>query len=127
MGLFGGKKKETQAGSIGLKSMAENVKVLIKSGRKKEAIAYLYILYTKLAGKRWNVKRKPSQSMREYAMVLVKEKNHNPNNAFDFLNKVESIIYGGVEPSDQAYAETKEIFERVFTEITNKALPSYFN
>jgi hypothetical protein len=63
--------------------------------------------------------------MRDYAMILVRTKGHNPVNANSFLQSVEQIIYGGKQPSVETFNETLDIFGKLFQEITGRALPNF--
>ena len=95
------KKKKVKIASEegGFSSKLKNVRILLNTNRIKEAIAYLYILYSKIAAKASSVEKKPSQSMREYAMILVRTKGHNPITANAFVQVIEKSIYGGQQPS----------------------------
>ncbi len=119
------KAEPAQSGESGLSAKLKNVRVLLKTNRVKEAIAYLYILYSKIAAKAWGVDKKPSQSMRDYAMILVRTKGHNPVNANAFVQCIEQTIYGGKQASMERFDEALDLFKKLVLEITGKQIPNF--
>lgn len=116
------KKKEVKK-SHDIGGQLKNIKVLYNTKRLKESIAYMYMLYTQICAMKWNEKRQPSQSIRDYAMIMVKKFGQNPANVYPFIQQVESIIYGGRQPSQDVMNQTIVLFGNVFQELTGKPLP----
>ena len=114
------KKQDTKkVVDIGLK--IQNIKTLYSTKRMKEAIAYMYMLYTQLCATKWGEKRLPSQSIRDYAMIMVKNHAQNPGSVYPFIQEVEAIVYGGKQPSQDADDKVTGLFGVVFQEIVGKA------
>jgi hypothetical protein len=111
--------------SKALQAKLDNVKCLYRSNKAKEAIAYIYILYSKLAEFKWGLAKKATQSIRDYAIQLVKQKGQQPKNIYPFIQQVESIIYGGRQPSEESYTKTIQMFAVLYKELTGSELPSF--
>ena len=116
------KKKKKQKG-MNLGSKLGNIKTLIQTNRPKEAIAYEYMIFTMVCGAKFNVKKHPSQSIRDFAMKMVKEHSLSPSNVYPFVQNVEEVLYGGHAPSEEAYRQSTQLFGKVFEEIVGKPLP----
>lgn len=119
MGLFG-KSKNTSTG-LNL----DKVRVLYATDRKREAIAYLYLLYTRLSQDKFGVQKKYSQTIRDYAIVMVKEMKQNPQKIYPFIQKVERAVYGGIPTTDQVFNDVVNSFGALYADLTGKNLPSF--
>ena len=118
------KKKGTTSGqSFDLSGKLKNIQTLVLTKRPKEAIAYQYMLFTMICAMKYREIKHPSQSIRDYAMTMVRNHSLNPANVYPFVQEVEHIIYGGRQPNDEAYQRSLERFGEVFKEITGKKLP----
>ncbi|MHA1689429.1 MAG: hypothetical protein ACTSUN_08865 [Promethearchaeota archaeon] len=122
MGLFGGKKKKKQSSKFDIRKKIQNLKTLIESGRSKEAIAYIYLIYNELIKNKYNKPRLPYQTIREYAITCVNELNQKPENVYPFVSKVESIIYGGIKPDKEDFQSTIQLFSNIYQEVTGTTL-----
>ena len=117
------KKKKSSGQSFDLSSKLRNIQTLVLTKRPKEAIAYQYMLFTMLCAMKYRENKHPSQSIRDFAMTMVRNHSLNPANTYPFVQEVEHIIYGGRQPNDEAYQRILERFGEVFREITGKKLP----
>ncbi|MHA1510784.1 MAG: DUF4129 domain-containing protein [Promethearchaeota archaeon] len=117
------KKKKETGQSFDLSGKLRNIQTLVLTKRPKEAIAYQYMLFTMLCGMKYRETKHPSQSIRDFAMTMVRNHSLNPANVYPFVQEVEHIIYGGRQPNDEAYQRILERFGEVFREITGKKLP----
>ncbi|MHA1489400.1 MAG: hypothetical protein ACTSRI_07075 [Promethearchaeota archaeon] len=114
------KKKQKGIPEFNIKQRFQNIKVLVKTERPKEAIAYIYLVYNALIDHKFKKPRLPHQTIREYAITCVNELNQKPESVYKFVRKIEDIIYGGVEPTTKEFQETINLFSNLYNEITNK-------
>ena len=117
------KKKKENSQSFDLSGKLKNIQTLVLTKRPKEAIAYQYMLFTMLCGMKYRETKHPSQSIRDFAMTMVRNHSLNPANVYPFVQEVEHIIYGGRQPNDEAYQKILALFGAVFHEIVGKKLP----
>ncbi len=118
------KKEKKQAGKMNLGHALSNIKTLKQTNRPKEAIAYEYMIFTMICRAKFsNARKHPSQSIREFAMAMVKEHSLDPSNVYPFIQNVEEVLYGGHAPSEEAYRQSTQLFGKVFEEIVGKPLP----
>lgn len=96
----------------------DNLKVLMKSGRSKEAIAYIYLIYNDLIQNKYNKPRMIYQTIREYAITCVNELGQKPESVYPFIKRIEDIIYGGLEPTQNEFKFTMTLFSNLYNEIT---------
>ena len=115
------KKKKKQEPEFNAKERFENVRILVKTGRPKEAIAYIYLAYCDLINNKLKKPREPYQTIREYAITCVNDLEQNPQSVYPFVSKIESIIYGGVEPTPKEFESTIGLFSTLHKEITGKS------
>ncbi|TFH29737.1 MAG: DUF4129 domain-containing protein [Promethearchaeota archaeon] len=116
-------KKKTGTGSMDLGSRLKNIQMLVGSKRIREAIAYQYMIFVLICSAKYKVQKHPSQSIRDYAMIMVKDHGLNSTTVYPFVQEVESVIYGGKPPTEDVYRRTLTVFGNVFEELVGKALP----
>lgn len=119
------KKEKPKKEVFNLNAKLKNVRILEQSGRLKEAIAYMYMIYTEVASQTFGITKKVSQSIRDYAIVLVKEMQQNPQNVYPFIQKIEKTIYGGYPITPQLYQEVIQQFGVLYHDATGHSLPSF--
>ncbi len=118
------KKRSTAAGqSFDLSGKLRNIQTLVLTKRPKEAIAYQYMLFTMICAMKYRETKHPSQSIRDFAMTMVRNHSLNPANVYPFVQEVEHVIYGGRQPNEEIYQRILELFGKVFKEIVGKKLP----
>jgi len=117
------KKNKTEAFNINRK--LKSVKILISTGRIKEAIAYLYLIYTTLAGKKFGVTKTVSQTIRDFAITMVKQYKQNPQYIYPFIQRIEQVVYGGYPATDVFFQDLLEHFSRLYKELTGSNMPSF--
>jgi len=113
------KRKKKAIEEFDIKKRFDNIKILVKSGRPKEAIAYIYLVYNALVDHKYKKKRLPHQTIREYAIICVNELKQNPESVYKFVRKIEDIIYGGIDPTIKEIEIAIGLFSTIYSEITN--------
>ena len=119
MGLFSKSKK------TGTDLKLDKVRILFSTGRRREAIAYLYLIYTRLSQDKFGVGKKYSQTIRDYAIVMVKEMKQNPQKIYPFIQKVERAVYGGIPTTENVFNDVVHSFKVLYTDLTGKSMPSF--
>jgi len=117
MGLFS---KDVKPQFIDVERKKENLRILMKTERSKEAIAYIYLIYNDLIKNKYEKPRLAYQTIREYAITCVNELGQKPETIYPFIKKIEDIIYGGVEPTKKEFEFTLNMFSNLYNEITGK-------
>ena len=115
------KKTKAPEPEIDIKTMFNNVKILVQSDRAKEAIAYIYLIYTAVVRQKFEKPRLAHQTIREYAITCVNELGQKPESVYPLVSAVENIIYGGKEPSSKEINETIQLFSTIYKDITGKS------
>ncbi|MFX1315083.1 MAG: hypothetical protein ACFE9T_04415 [Promethearchaeota archaeon] len=117
------KKKKQPEPELNVKQRFDNVKVLVETNRPKEAIAYIYLVYDDLINIKFKKPRLAHQTIREFAIKCVNEleKKLKPESVYPFIKKIEDIIYGGIEPTNQELNYAIELFSNLHNEITGKS------
>jgi hypothetical protein len=116
------KKKKSKAPEpdVDVKQMFKNVKVLTQTGRSKEAIAYIYLIYTAIVRQKFDKPRLAFQTIREYAITCVNQLGQKPESVYPLVSAVENIIYGGKEPTPKEINQTIQLFSVIYKDITGK-------
>ena len=117
-------KKNKRSGSD-INRKLKTVRVLEQSGRVKEAMAYLYLIYCELANQKFGIQKKVSETIRDYAIVMVKEMNQNPQTIYPFIQKIEKAIYGGVSATPEMFKEATDMFGKLHLELTGHNAPGF--
>lgn len=116
-----GKKSKTSE-KIEMEPFIERVQVLFFTERVKEAVAYLFLTYTKLVKHHLKLTRRPSQTIRQLAFGLVKQGKQDPELVYPFVEKVEQIIYSGMPVAREDLIQVYEMFGKLYLALTSKPL-----
>jgi hypothetical protein len=116
--------KKEKKPSLNVNSRLKNVKILLSTQRVKEAIAYLYLIYTDLVAKKFGVSKNFSQTIRDFAIIMVKQHKQNPQNIYPFIQRIEKVVYGGYPATQEFFQELLEHFGKLYLELTGNKMPS---
>ena len=116
--------KKEKIPSLNVNSRLKNVKILLSTERVKEAIAYLYLIYTDLVAKKFGVSKNQSQTIRDFAIIMVKQHKQNPQNIYPFIQRIEKVVYGGYPATQVFFQELLEHFGKLYLELTGNKMPS---
>jgi hypothetical protein len=106
--------------NLPLESRILNLKILKESGRLEESISYLFNgIYMELINARYGRSRKVNETIRDFAIVSVKDLKLNPTSIYPFIQKIEEIIYAKpFQISDKQFYDTIELFSPVYFQLT---------
>lgn len=114
------REKESRVVHLPLESRIENLKILKDSGRLEESISYLYnAIYMDLINAKYNRKRSVNETIRDFAIISVKELKLTPSSIYPFIQKVEEIIYAKpFKILEQDFYNTCELFSPIYFQLT---------
>ncbi len=118
------RKKKDEKEELNVSSKLKNVKLLYDTGRLKEAIAYMYTIYTDLALQKFGVRKTFSQTVRDFAIIMVKQHGQDPANIYPFIQQIEKAIYGGYPSTPEFFKQIVESFGNIYREMSGHRLPS---
>ena len=98
------------------------VTMLYSQGRKREAIAYTYKIYTDLIYEKYSLQRSAAQTLREFAIICVMKYGLDPLRVYPYISMIEDVIYGAYEVDRKIFDKSITLFGRIFQEITGVLL-----
>ena len=98
------------------------VTMLYSQGRKREAIAYTYKIYTDLINEKYSLQRSVAQTLREFAIICVMKYGLDPLRVYPYIKIIEDVIYGAYEVDRKVFDKSIALFGRIFQEITGVLL-----
>lgn len=106
--------------NLPLESRILNLKILKDSGRLEESISYLFNgIYMELIKAKFGRIRENNETIRDFAIVSVKDLKLNPTSIYPFIQKIEEIIYARpFQISDTQFYSTIELFSPVYFQLT---------
>ncbi|MFW9876359.1 MAG: hypothetical protein ACFFG0_24960 [Candidatus Thorarchaeota archaeon] len=112
--------KESRVVSLPLESKLINLKLLKDSGRLEESISYLFnAIYIDLVDAKYGRTRKVNETIRDFAIISVKELKLTPAAIYPFIQKVEKIIYARpFKITENDFYKTCELFSPVYFQLT---------
>jgi hypothetical protein len=112
--------QESRSVSLPLESKLINLKILKDSGRLEESISYLFnAIYINLVDAKYGRSRKETETIRDFAIVSVKELKLTPAAIYPFIQKVEEIIYAKpFKITENDFYTTCELFSPVYFQLT---------
>jgi len=113
-------KEESMLVKLPLENRIRNLKILKETGRMEESLSYLFqSIYMELINGKYGRRIKETETIRDFAIISVKNLNLNPTTIYPFIQKVEEIIYA--RPfiiNDKDFYETIELFSPIYFELT---------
>ncbi len=112
--------KESRVVNIPLESKFKNLKILKDSGRLEESISYLFnAIYMDLVNAKYNRTRKENETIRDFAIISVKELKLTPSSIYPFIQKVEEIIYAKpFKITEKDFYNTCDLFSPIYFQLT---------
>lgn len=111
--------KESRVVELPLQNRLLNLKILKDSGRIEEALSYLFnAIYMDLVNAKYNRKRTPTETIRDFAIISVRELQLNPAIIYPFIQKIEETIYARPKTSDKDFYDAISLFSPVYFELT---------
>ncbi|MHA1106778.1 MAG: hypothetical protein ACTSPN_13860 [Promethearchaeota archaeon] len=114
------KDKESRVVNLPLENRIKNLIILKETGRLEESLSYLFnAIYLDLVQAKFGKTRNDNETIRDFAIISVKELNLSPTSIYPFIQKVEEIIYAKpYRISDNDFYNTIELFSPIYHELT---------
>ncbi len=112
--------KESRVVNLPLENRIKNLLILKDTGRLEESLSYLFnAIYLDLIQAKFGKTRNDNETIRDFAIISVKDLNLSPTNIYPFIQKVEEIIYAKpYRISDNDFYNTIELFSPIYHELT---------
>ncbi len=109
-----------QTVKIPLESKIQNLKILKDSNRIEESLSYLFnAIYIDLVGAKYGRIRKENETIRDFAIISVKDFKLDPTKIYPFIQKVEQIIYARpFQVTDKEFYDTVNLFSPIYHQLT---------
>lgn len=106
--------------NLPLESKIINLKILKDSGRLEESLSYLFnAIYMDLVNAKFGRTRDVKETIRDFAIISVKDLKLNPTTIYPFIQKIEEIIYAKpFQISDNDFYKTVELFSPIYLQLT---------
>lgn len=106
--------------NLPLESKIMNLKILKESDRLEESLSYLFnAIYMDLIGAKFGRIRKGNETIRDFAIISVKNLKLSPATIYPFIQKVEEIIYAKpFQITDKEFYSTMNLFSPIYFELT---------
>ena len=113
-------KKGSLLVKVPLEGRIRNLKILKDTGRLEESLSYLFqAIYLELINAKYGRIKGKTETIRDFAIISVKELNLNPANIYPFIQNVEKIIYD--KPfiiTDEEFYAAVDLFSPIYFELT---------
>ncbi len=111
---------ESRVVAIPLEDKIVNLKILKDSGRLEEAVSYLFnAIFMTLVNAKFNRKKTVNETVRDFAIVTVRDLKMTPTIVYPFMSKVEEIIYNRpLRINDKDFYDAVNLFSPVYNELT---------
>ncbi len=112
--------KESRVVHLPLENRIKNLLILKDTGRLEESLSYLFnAIYLDLVQAKFGKSRNENETIRDFAIISVREFNLSPTNIYPFIQKVEEIIYAKpYRISVVDFYNTIELFSPIYHELT---------
>jgi len=112
--------KESKVVNLPLEDRITNLKILKETGRLEESLSYLFnAIYMDLINAKFGRTRNINETIRDFAIISVKELSLTPARIYPFIQKVEEIIYAKpFQITDKEFYSTIDLFSPIYFELT---------
>ncbi len=112
--------EESRVVNVPLISRIKNLKILKDSGRLEESLSYLFnAIYMDLVNAKYGRARKDNETIRDFAIVSVKELKLTPATVYPFIQKIEEVIYAKpFKITEKDFYKTCELFSPIYFQLT---------
>ena len=106
--------------NLALENKITNLKILKETGRLEESLSYLFnAIYMDLINAKFGRTRNINETIRDFAIISVKELSLTPARIYPFIQKVEEIIYAKpFQITDKEFYNTIDLFSPIYFELT---------
>ncbi len=106
--------------NLPLENRITNLKILKETGRLEESLSYLFnAIYTDLINAKFGRTRNDNETIRDFAIISVKELSLTPARIYPFIQKIEEIIYAKpFQITDKEFYSTIDLFSPIYFELT---------
>jgi len=106
--------------NLPLENKITNLKILKETGRLEESLSYLFnAIYMDLINAKFGRTRNSNETIRDFAIISVKELSLTPARIYPFIQKVEEIIYAKpFQITDKEFYSTIDLFSPIYFELT---------
>jgi hypothetical protein len=113
-------REESRIVKLPLELRIRNLIILKDTGRLEESLSYLFqSIYMELIDGKYGRRKKVNETIRDFAIISVRDLKLNPTSIYPFIQKVEEIIYA--RPfiiNDKDFYDTVELFSPIYFELT---------
>ena len=112
--------KASKVVKLPLEDKIKNLKMLKESGRLEESLSYLFnAIYMELINAKYGRKRNENETIRDFAIISVKNLKLSPTTIYPFIQKVEEIIYAKpYQINENDFYNTINLFSPIYFELT---------
>ena len=112
--------EESRVVNVPLISRIKNLKILKDTGRLEESLSYLFnAIYMDLVNAKYGRARKDNETIRDFAIVSVKELKLTPATVYPFIQKIEEVIYAKpFKITEKDFYKTCELFSPIYFQLT---------
>ncbi len=106
--------------NLPLESKIINLKILKDTGRLEESLSYLFnAIYMDLINAKFGRTRSDNETIRDFAIISVKNLKLSPTTIYPFIQKVEEIIYAKpFQITDNEFYNAIDLFSPIYFELT---------
>ncbi len=113
-------KEESKVVKLPLESRIRNLKILKDTGRMEESLSYLFqSIYMELINAKYGRRKNINETIRDFAIISVRDLKLNPASIYPFIQKIEQVIYA--RPfiiKDKDFYEAVALFSPIYYELT---------
>jgi len=112
--------EESRVVNVPLISRIKNLKILKDTGRLEESLSYLFnAIYMDLVNAKYGRTRMDNETIRDFAIVSVKELKLTPATVYPFIQKIEEVIYAKpFKITEKDFYKTCELFSPIYFQLT---------
>nr|MDO8119253.1 hypothetical protein [Candidatus Sigynarchaeota archaeon] len=106
-------------------SKLDTARMLIESGKKQEAIVYLFQILTWLIQDKHDIKKGVATTLKEYFTKLILDSLIPPENVHPFVNLLEEVLYSHHDMTFDVLNVYKQKWASLYKDISGDVAPGF--
>ncbi|TXT53519.1 MAG: hypothetical protein BAJALOKI2v1_930001 [Promethearchaeota archaeon] len=115
-------RQRSQFAKVPLGGKIINLNILKETNRLEESLSYLFnAIFAELVKAKYGRVRADNETIRDFAIIMVKEFNLQPASIYPFIQKIEEVIYA--EPfkiTEDHFYSALELFEPIYFQLAGQ-------
>jgi hypothetical protein len=115
-------RQKSRFAKVPLGNKIVNLNILKETNRLEESLSYLFnAIFSELVKAKYGRERKDNETIRDFAILMVKEFQLQPTSIYPFIQKIEEVIYAeSFKVTEDNFYKACDLFAPIYYQLTGQ-------